>query len=224
VGTSVSIGGGSHSHGGVTVYGQGTVVAGNGQDTIGITGGGKILVGSGKDSITLDKGGTIQEFGKSGHDTIHLGGGSYTYDVTVQGDATVKTGFATFDIEGGGSLKVDGDSATLIGAHGSEYFGGSHMVGHGGNETFVGGSGHDTMWAGSGHDIFEFTQANAGGTHVIENFVAGMDQLYLEGKSFSWLESHGDVSSKQGNTYISLDNGHTKIELVGVKPSDLTHK
>ena len=67
-----------------------------------------------------------------------------------------------------------------------------------------------------------------GGQHVIQNFVSGQDQLYIEGHSLSWLQSHHDISTSGGNTYISIDGGKTTIELQGVtslNPSDVTtHK
>lgn len=213
----------------LTVYGRGTVIAGSGNDSIDITGKGKIIVGSGWDTLTLKSGGVIEEFGKSGHDTIHLGSGHYTWDIDVQGKATVTGSFGTATISGGSlvvdptaqlsTLTAEGGSMTLIGSSGTEFIGGAgstQMVGGKGNETFVGGSGHDTMVAGTGHDIFEFLKSNAGGSDLIQNFVSGHDQLYLEGESLSWLKSHHDISTAHGNTYISLDGGKTTIELQGV--------
>jgi hypothetical protein len=75
--------------------------------------------------------------------------------------------------------------------------------------------------------VFEFLSSEKGGQHVVQNFVSG-DQLYVEGHSLSYLQSHGDIKSHGGNTYISIDGGKTTIELQGVKSlssSDITtHK
>jgi hypothetical protein len=81
---------------------------------------------------------------------------------------------------------------------------------------------------GSGQDLFEVDRTRQGGDHVIQNFVSGQDQLYLEGHSLAYLQHQGDISVSGGNTYISLDGGNTTIELVGVtslKGTDITtHK
>ena len=112
-----------------------------------------------------------------------------------------------------------------------EFIGGTgnvKMDGGQGNATLIGGSGHDTMLGGAGHDVFAFVWAGQGGQHLIKDFVHGQDKLYLEGHSLSWLESHNAISTHNGNTYISLDNGLTTVEVKGVthlSNSDVTtHK
>lgn len=236
MGTFVSISGGGDAN--VHVYGDGTVVAGSGNDSIRIDGNGAVTVGAGNDQITLHGSGTIFQLGVGGHDTINLGHGHDT--ITEAGHATVYGSFGSASIQGGTFefLRVPGShhnghdshdvineviatngSATLLGgAHCTEFVGGTgSVVMHGGtgNDTFVGGSGHATMTGGSGHNLFEFTSSEKGGTDVITNFVAGHDKLYLEGQSLSYLQSHGDVTESQGNTYISLDGGKTVVELKG---------
>jgi Ca2+-binding RTX toxin-like protein len=110
-------------------------------------------------------------------------------------------------------------NATLVGGeHCTEFVGGTGSVlmqGGTGNDTFIGGSGHTTMTGGSAHNLFEFTASGKGGTDVITNFAAGHDKLYLEGQSLSYLQSHGDVTVSNGNTFISLDGGKTVLELKG---------
>ena len=102
------------------------------------------------------------------------------------------------------------------------------MNGGKGADTLVGGSGHDTMVGAGGNDVFSFLATGQGGQHLIKDFVHGQDQLYLEGHSLSWLESHNAISTHGGNTYISLDGGLTTVELKGVthlSNSDVTtHK
>jgi Ca2+-binding RTX toxin-like protein len=123
-------------------------------------------------------------------------------------------------------------NATLMGSHGAnEFIGGTgdvHMYGGKGKDTLVGGSGHDTMSGGGGRDLFEFVWAGKGGQHLIRDFVHGHDKLYLEGHSLDYLQSHNDITTHGGNTYISLDGGMTTVELKGVThlhDSDVTtHK
>jgi len=164
-----------------------------------------------------------------GNDTISFGTGSDT--MFEAGTATIHGLFGAATLSGGALAFTDAASgihgvnaltgeATLIGGKfASEFIGGTGtalMKGGLGNDTFVGGSGHDTLVGGSGANVFEFLSTEAGGQHVISNFVSGHDQLYVEGHSLSYLQSHHDVSVHGGNTYISLDGGKTTIELKGV--------
>jgi hypothetical protein len=52
--------------------------------------------------------------------------------------------------------------------------------------------------------------------------------MYVEGYSLSYLQSHHDISTQGGNTYISIDGGKTSIELkgfTGLNSSEITtHK
>jgi len=122
-----------------------------------------------------------------------------------------------------------GHTVMIGGARSNEFIGGAGttvMKGGTGNDTFVGGSGYDTMTGGAGRNLFEFIQSAAGGQHVITNFVSGQDQLYLEGYSLSYLQSHHDITVSGGNTYISLDGGKTTVELQGItslKGTDVKH-
>lgn len=260
----VSISGGVKAS--VVVYGNGTVYAGNGDDTITINGLGSVLagngndsvtiydqgtisVGSGSDTLTLREGGVINQTGSSGHDTINLGYGSDT--IYEQGHATVygsndASRFGSATINGGElqtsftssagagqvetEIAVSGKMTLLGGGACTEFVGGtgtSVFIGSAASDTFVGGSGHDTMTGGTGYNQFEFLSSEAGGQHVITNFVSG-DKLYIEGYSLSYLESHNDIKTQGGNTYISIDGGKTTIELkgfTGLTSSDvITHK
>jgi Ca2+-binding RTX toxin-like protein len=242
-----SISGGSGTHQVVTVYGNGSVIAGNGNDTITVTGKGHITVGGGNDWLGLGNGGTITELGKSGHDTISLGNTNDT--INVQGTAVVTGPLALFGLFGSatvsggeldvgqtnhGALKVTVASghATISGGFvPTKMVGGTgatDMKGGWGPDTFMGGSGADTMVGGHGSNLFEFLDKEAGGTRLIKNLVSGEDQLYLEGKSLSFLEKAVDVTTKAGNPFITLDGGHTQTELQGttsLKPWDVTtHK
>jgi Ca2+-binding RTX toxin-like protein len=224
--------------------GDGTVKAGSGNDAVMLHAKGDMSVGGGNDTLTLCLGGKISQFGAGGHDTIDLNLGNTT--IYEQGSATVRgnVGVGTF-----GSATVVGGQLDIIHSHGvtediavsgkmtlmgvgspTEFVGGtgsSVFQGGAGNDTFVGGSGSDTMIGGSGKNLFEFLKSEQGGQHVITNFVAG-DKLYIEGHSLSYLQSHNDIHTSGGNTYISIDGGQTTIELkgfTGLNSSDVTtHK
>jgi Ca2+-binding RTX toxin-like protein len=251
MGTTISVGGGDKN---VVIYGNGTVFAGNGNDTITIHGKGSVLAGSGNDSIsvggrggitvgsgsdtvTLWGSGNFHQDSSLGNDTITLGFGSDT--IFEAGNATVHGVFGDASISGGtlafankGTTHVEdalSGAATLVGGqYSNEFVGGSGttvMKGGLGNDTFVSGSGDETMSGGKGANVFAFI-GDAGGTHVITNFVSGHDHLYLEGYSLSYLNSQHDVKVQGGNTYITLDGGKTTIELQGVTKlgsSDITH-
>jgi Ca2+-binding RTX toxin-like protein len=232
------VGGGNHD---IDVYGNGTVIAGCGDDSITIHGNGLIAVGGGNDTLTLYGSGAIVEIGR-GHDTINLGSGKDT--IFESGRATVYgIGGDPFATIAGGELKVSHsggvtiDSAitgnmTIMGSATPTEFvgrsGRSIFLGGSGNDTFVGGSGHDTMTGGTGSNVFEFLRSEAGGHHVITNFVSGQDQLYLEGHSLNFLEKHHDIHTSGGNTVITLDGGATTITLkgfTGLSSTDITqHK
>ncbi len=243
---TVSIGGGNKS---VSVYGpHSTVYAGSGNDSIYVHGkDGYVSVGGGHDKVWMYEGGKFIESGVHGHDTINWGSGNL--DVNVQGKATVygseaynkfHIGLATIN---GGEFKVSYSSKTgltetavsgkmtLMGGKApTEFVGGTGktvMIGSHANDTFIGGSGHTTMTGGTAHNLFEFLSSEAGGQTVITNFVSG-DKLYIEGHTLSYLESHNDIHTSGGNTYISIDGGKTTIELkgyTGLSSSDVTtHK
>jgi Ca2+-binding RTX toxin-like protein len=129
-------------------------------------------------------------------EVVHVPTHDYSVDIAVSGTMTLV----------GGTGRTE-----FIGGKGSTY-----MVGGKGNDTFDGGQGHSTMVGGSGHNYFEFLSQGKGGSFVIMNFVAGRDQLNIEGHSLSFLEQHSNISTHGGNILISFDGGKTTIELQGV--------
>jgi hypothetical protein len=171
----------------------------------------------------------------SGHDTISLGVGSDT--IFEAGNATVHGLFGSSSIAGGAvafvnasslheELALSGKETLVGGAISQEFVGQSANLLQGvlGKDVLA-GLAAETLAGGAGKNFIEII---GGGAHVISNFVAGKDQLYVEGHSLSYLQQHHDVIVKGGSTYISLDGGKTTIELHGVtglKASDIsTHK
>jgi Ca2+-binding RTX toxin-like protein len=212
----------------ITTKYDGTVKAGSGNDLITIHGHADVSVGGGNDMLTLYSSGTLTEKGAGGHDTINLGTGSDT--IYEQGKATVWGSFSHGHFggatiaAGGGELKVlqspgktediavsgkmtlmgTGTPTEFVGGTGSSVF-----YGESGKDTFVGGSGHDTSTAVGKHNVFDFS---SGGTHIVNNFVS-TDTIHVDGHSLSYLESHGDVTVKNGTTIIKFDG--TTVELKG---------
>lgn len=251
--TTLSVSGGAHN---LTVYGNGTVFAGNGNDTIDVHGNGliqagsghdwitensngRISIGGGSDHVTLIGNGVIAETGSKGHDTINLGFGSDT--IFEHGQATVYGQFGSATMSGGQLdvvnsgyathelLALTGNATLIGGEYTNQFFGGTgnvNMTGSGklGPDTFTGGSGgHDTMTGGANTNTFDILKDNH---TTITNFVAGQDQLFVEGHSLAYLTSAGDVHTSDGNTVISLDGGATMVTLQGVTlhSSTTSHK
>jgi Ca2+-binding RTX toxin-like protein len=213
---------------------HGSITVGSGNDQLKLTGSGNIFEhgAGGNDTINLGHGSdTITE---AGHATIYGSFGSAKIQgATVEFKQHVGSGadhdhkhhhgysqgsgwdngnpYHEVDVLSGNATLVGGDHCTIfVGGTGNvDMFGGK------GNDTFIGGSGHTWMTGGSTHNVFAFTHSGIGGQDVITNFTSGHDKLYLEGHSLCWLESHGDVTTKGGNTWITLDGGKTHIELKG---------
>jgi Ca2+-binding RTX toxin-like protein len=219
----VSVGNGCDT---IVIAGDGSVTAGSGNDSIQFWGKGNVTIGGGYDTITVAWNAHITETKSSGHDTINLGFGDDTIheagSATVHGsfgNATIKGGELDFSNSGHVQDNVSG-CATLVGSSApTEFLGGSGstvMKGGSGHDTFVGGAGADTMGGTGSHNVFEVLASEKGGQHLVTNFVSG-DQLYVEGYSLSYLQTHHDVTTHNGNTYICIDGGKTTIELQGVK-------
>jgi Ca2+-binding RTX toxin-like protein len=110
----------------------------------------------------------------------------------------------------------------------TEFVGGSgktDMIGGSGSDTYIAGSGNDTMDATGSHNVFKFLSTVPGGTHVIDNFVS-TDQLIIQNYGARGGSIATGIVDGQHSTIITLDGGHTKIELVGVthfNPSEIKH-
>jgi Ca2+-binding RTX toxin-like protein len=224
------------------LMGSGTVVAGDGNDTINVLGNASIVAGSGQDSITVQYGTasiTVGDSAKSGdaagNDTISLGGPNDTItaygSATVSGpgsiSATIKGGQLVYQTGSGGeSVTAGSGTATLLGGTGVTFIGGTgavSMVG-GGSDTFIGGTGagsSDTMTGGGGLNVFAFDTGSQpeGGTHVISNFTQSQDLIKL-GSSYDLNTilnpAYGEITVTGGNTTLTLDNGQTVIKLIGI--------
>lgn len=233
---TIAIGGGGTVNGGsgndhIQVGGPGGISVGGGNDTLTLYGTGQIAESGvhGHDTINLGLGNdTIYEQGYATVQSSNLFQ-KYSYARTPMGrDEGIDRAGSGATIAGGeleirqvGSvaeeIAVSGRTTLLGGSAPTEFVGGSGstlMKGGSGSDTFLGGSGSDTMTGGTGRNLFEFIASEQGGQHVITNFVAG-DQLNVEGHTLSYLLAHGEVTTRDGNTYISIDGGKTTIELKG---------
>jgi Ca2+-binding RTX toxin-like protein len=217
----------------IQIDGNGHVTVGAGNDHITVQGSASIVqhnfgAMTGSDTINLGRGGdTITEAGKAtvygSFGSATISGGKFEFLQVPSGsgygshadaeDGRGGSGHSVFE-----AVSLSGNATLVGGDHSTKFIAGSGSVvmqGGTGNDTFVGGSGHATMTGGSGQNLFDFGSHGNGGTDVITNFVAGQDTLYLEGQSLGYLQSHGDITVNNGNTYISLDGGHTTVELKG---------
>jgi Ca2+-binding RTX toxin-like protein len=229
VGGSVTVGGGNHT---IHVHGNETIsILAGGNDTIDAN-------KPGAHAVVYGPGGPFGTYGSATitGGSLEVGSTGYTLQITASGgQATIQGGIYPEQMHGGTG------STTMLGGFGPDtFFGGagsSLMQGGFGPDSFVGGQGSDTMIAGFGNDtmvgghkgaggdVFAFTGGSFG-HDVVKNFISGQDQLYLDGHTLSYLESHHDITTKNGNTTIHL--GATTIELQGVthlSSSDITtHK
>jgi Ca2+-binding RTX toxin-like protein len=239
---SVAAGNGNDT---IRIDGNGNITVGAGHDNLTLNGSGYIFQhnsGSmvGNDTINLGSGNdTLSEAGSA---TVHGAFGSATVEGGVYQYLQHKTGCGDNGGHSGSNahgasaqyiyqeFAISGKATMVGGSASTQFMGGSGSVvmqGGSGNDTFIGGSGQTTMTGGTAQNLFEISCRGKGGTDVITNFVSGHDQLYLEGKSLGYLQSHGDISVSHGNTYISLDGGHTTVELkgfTGLTSADISHK
>jgi Ca2+-binding RTX toxin-like protein len=228
-----TLGGGNQK---LTIY-NGTVLGGNGNDTVNIKGDGLVVLGSGNDYVKIHGDGVISVGGGNDHlslygngaifaggnDTIHVGGGFNFIDeagsatvigafgkaTVVGGDLSIGESKGVFDVQ----VEGTGETTLLGGSAAVEFIGGpGKTVMHGGSgpDTLIGGSGSDTLVGGSGHNLFAFVKGGAGGDHVITNFVTGQDQLYLEGYKLSQIPTIVGDSVK-----YNAGTGITTIRLDG---------
>jgi len=222
-----------HNSGGIdflTVTGGDTVNIFQGRTNITSIGVGNVidLHAGGEDTITGN--GVINVSGVvdytlvvTGNDTINYGSGRDT--VIEGGTATVHIANGHITVSSAGGIVTAGSG---VGSGLSTLLGGSGMdAGHasvlgGSTNTFV-GAGADTLSAAGAPHEFTFS-AQSGGTHVIDHYETGRDQINLVGyDTASALHSAKVVG---GSTVISLDHGHTTIVLQGfthLQGSDFSH-
>ena len=207
----------------ITVFGRGTVIAGSGNDKIDITGYGKIVVGAGNDTLALGHGGVIDQYGLSGHDTIHVGS-TGNYIINEQGSATVSGAFghatithATLEI-----FQSNGQERIVVLPYGHDTVQGSG-AGTQGSGAGKAGTGHDSLTGAGAHT----TVAGSGGTthhlvdwmlhqkgHVIKNFVAGESHVFIDGHTLPFLMNNvQDMAGHGPSKVFSMDGGRTTIHV-----------
>jgi RTX calcium-binding nonapeptide repeat (4 copies) len=215
--TTISVAGGSHN---ITVYGNGTVLAGNGNDTVDVHGVGKIQIGSGNDSVTensngkitvgggadtinLVGSGTIMQLGTGGHDTINFGFGSDT--IYEQGQATVHGEFGTATVVGGELAIVNSGYLT------------HELMALSGNATLIGGEYTNQFIAGTGNVLME-----GSGLMGPDTFVGGSgNDTMVGGENRNLFEFLG--AAKGGHTVITnFVSGQDQLYLEGHSLSYLT--
>jgi Ca2+-binding RTX toxin-like protein len=221
-----------------TGAGSDTINMWGGAATISTERGGKVQVNAyvgvnsvaGNVKVALSAGAQLVS---NGNDTISFGSGKDT--IVDVGTATVTAGYGhqvTVSAgAGANSVSAGSGASTLLGGSGPDTFmggsGSSSMVGGSSANVFIGGEGHDTMVAnlGAASNLFTFDSGEdrGGGTHTIDNFVAGQDHIKLVGYTTDQALHHAHVVG--GNTVIDLGDG-TRVTLVGythLTATDITH-
>jgi Ca2+-binding RTX toxin-like protein len=198
--------------------GSGTIAAGGGDDSILIgakdKGDWKIDLGNGNDTVRAFGTGNDTINAGAGEDLIKLGAGENV--VTTAGEATVLGGSGAATIFGSsGKLDFVGDSGDASVEGGSM---GSNIFEAGsGNETLTGASASDTV--PNPEDTFLFLKGHAGGTDIINNFIAG-DVIKLKGYGSDEITNALDNAkyTPQGATITLSDN--SKIMFTDVRYLD----
>jgi len=228
MGTMISIPGGESFK--LKVYGNATVRAGKGNDTVSITGQGKVIIGDGNDKIDILGPGTVKA--GSGNDSITLhhggdilirsGGGSDT--INLYGDGQIRHwgagGHDTINLGSGNDTIIEQGHASVYGAFGAATIvGGGLQITHHGQETdlTVTGHGHETL-VGSNHRT-EFV-GGAGFTHMTggsanDTLIGGSGHETMKGGFGHDVFSF--VASEHGGQHLITDftHGQDKLYLEG---------
>ena len=120
-------------------------------------------------------------------------------------EPTVVTGTAGDDILN----DTDGDDI-LFGLAGNDY-----LYGSAGDDTLSGGEGQDRLYGGTGEDTFVF--ADETGMDIVYDFVAGTDQILLDGMTFDDLS----ITEYRGRSTL-VEFGDDLMILRKVEVADLT--
>ncbi len=251
---NISITGGTSPS--VAVYGTNLgVSAGVGTDSVGTVHVGTTASVGNLNTLTIND--SLKTLSALGVDTINLGSGADTIvqsgqatianafstagptGVNTYTTASTTLANARADVSGVvGGTKADAsavatviggalDAASVTGQNGITDVSGVFSGVKADAATVLGGTGAQTLTGGTGSTLFEFLGNETGGQSTITNFVS-TDKMYVEGYSLSYLQSHNDISTQGGNTYISIDGGKTSIELkgfTGLNSSEITtHK
>lgn len=209
-------------------YGPATILGGAGNTVIngGITHAAVIFTGGG--TTTVDDGNAGQDtvVGGSGTLTVNANNGDDIYGnsstLIVRGSQTGSdailggTGALNVQGQGGNMLVAASEDASII----SVGSGAALVFGSAGSTTVLGGSGYLQVVQGTGNmnitegaslTVYDISKGASGGTDVISNFHAGIDQINL----FGYTASQVQTSYSAGSTIISLSDG-TKLQLLGV--------
>jgi hypothetical protein len=251
---NISITGGTSPS--VAVYGNNaTVSAGVGTDSVGNANVTTTASVGSLNTLTINE--SLKALSALGVDTINLGSGADTIvqsgqatianafstagptGVNTYSTASTTLANARTDVNGVlGGTKADAsavatviggalDSASVTGQNGITDVSGVFSGVKADASAIVGTAGVSTLSGGTGSTLFEFLGNETGTQSTITNFVS-TDKMYVEGYSLSYLQSHNDISTQGGNTYISLDGGKTSVELkgfTGLNSSEITtHK
>ena len=196
-------------------YGHGTIIGGEGNDSLTGTAGSDYISGGKGNDVIIDNYGSNHLRGGSGNDIITVGSGS--------NGSTLKGGSGNDTLtSGAGSDKLYGGSGhdTLLGGRGNDALYGNRgrdtLNGGEGTDTIDGGFGSDTLTGGLGADVFVF-RADEKGRDTITDFEDGIDQIQIEGLAFEDLI----FTSRGDDPLVSSELMAGKIVLEGLNIADI---
>lgn len=123
---------------------------------------------------------------------------------------TVINGYAGNDV-----IKASWGNDQLFGGAGRD-----KLIGQAGNDRLDGGKGNDTLTGGSGADTFIF-RGKFGSDKIID-FHAGQDVILVDVAGYDSFATL-DMTTKNGNTIISFDNG-SSIKVAGITAAELSEQ
>ena len=180
-----------------------------GNDTIDLRGGafrGQIHGGQGDDRLRTDNAGYhMTEDAGGGRDVVYS---SVTYRLNANVEALLLTG--SKDINGFGTAQANAIAGNT---------GDNILRGGGGSDVITGLGGNDRLFGGADADIFDF--GNQHGRDTVEDFVQGVDMIYLD----QWLPKIGFQTildhthdTAQG---AMIEFGRHSITIIGLDKAEL---
>jgi Ca2+-binding RTX toxin-like protein len=171
-------------------------------------------------------GGADQLDGRGGGDRLEGGTGNDVYIVRTSDDVVVEAAGDAQDAVGAlVAAYTLTDNVEVLAFAGTGDFEGTgnglnNVIGglagndtlHGmaGNDVLVGGLGDDTLIGGVGFDNFYYAEASSQ-LDLIEDFVAGVDEIYLDIRVFTAFTTLGDISAAAFNTGSSATEADDRV-------------
>lgn len=170
------------------------------------------LTGTGIESVTMFGGDGSERVGSTGSTPLTIyGEGGSDFLVGGLGNDTLFGGDRGDRIGGGeGNDYIDGEDGddTVTGGPGNDT-----VYGGEGQDGVVGGLGNDELIGGSGADQFRYDLPPVGGGQdVIQDFIVGLDDLFLGGTAQVALDTNGNSALDDGDAAVDFVNTSLVID------------